>query len=83
MLFLAVIVAGVMVLDAVGELVFRMGHVVDEMVAVFIMNYDLVSGSLDWSIKMREAVSVAAYCGLDSREGSHRQNCNKLCRRKY
>lgn len=57
------IVAGVMVLDAVGEVVVRMGHVVVMMVSVLVLPSNLLGIAYNRSVEMLERVraSVCRY----------------------
>lgn len=78
MFFLSVIIAGMVVLDAVCEVVFGMSVVIHMMVSVFVVNYDLVSWSFNRTVEMRKTVSMASQPGLNSRERDNCQNCNEL-----
>lgn len=67
------VIASVMILDAVRELVFRMRNVVRTVMAVLTVNNYFASVSFDRSVKMREAVSVSCQSTLDRYEGQYGQ----------
>ena len=60
MLFLAMIVAGVMVLDAIRELVMRMCHVIVMVVTVLVFPSHLLSIAYHRPVEMLERVRVIA-----------------------
>jgi len=72
------VIAGVMILDAVRELVLGMRHVVHLLMAVLIGDDYFVSRSFHRTVKVREAVSLPCQPTLDRHEGRHNQQRDKL-----
>ena len=67
------VVAGVMVLDAVGKFVLGVSYVADVM-SVFTVERDFFRGSFHGTVEMREAVSVPCRSALHRHETNHRRN---------
>lgn len=65
----SMIIAGVVILDAVRELVLGMRHVVYLAMAVLIVDNYFVSGALHRAMKVRKAVSMSCQSTLDRHEG--------------
>lgn len=78
LLFLSMIIASVMILDTICELILGMRDVIYMMMAVLIVNKYFMAGSFDWSIKMRETVSVLCQSTLDRYKSQYSQQWDKL-----
>lgn len=74
MLLLSVMVVGVMVVDAVRELVFRVCDVVDVVMSVFIVDRDFLAWPFHGAVEMGETVSVSGQSALNGGEGEHGGN---------
>lgn len=76
--FLSVVIASVMIFDAIRELVFGMRNVVYMMMAMLIVDNYFVSGPFDRSVRVNETMSVSCQSTLDGYEGQYSQWQNKL-----
>lgn len=72
MLFVTMIITSVMILNSIGEFVLRMRNIINVMVAVFVVNCNLVSWSLYWPVEMGETVRVTRRRLLESHENRDR-----------
>lgn len=70
---LPVVIARVMIFDAIREFVFGMRDVVYMMMAMLIVDNYFVSGSFDRSVKVDETMSVPCQSTLDSYEDQYSQ----------
>lgn len=77
-LLLAVVISGVMILNAVGELVLGMSNVIDVMMSVLVVDDDLMTGALDRAMIVGETVCVTRRGTLDPDQRQQTQNCDEL-----
>lgn len=77
-LFLSMIIASVMILDAIRKLILGMRNVIYLLMTMFIVDNYFLAGSFDWSIKMCETVSVFCHSTLYLYEDQCSQQWDKL-----
>lgn len=77
MLFLSMIIRGMMILDAIRELVFRMSDVINVM-AVFAVRDNFVTRALHGSVKMCETMCVSGKSIVYLNKGKNPKNYKKL-----
>jgi len=72
------VIAGVVIFNAVRELVLGMRHVVHLLMAVLISDDYFVPGPFHRTVEVREAVSLPCQPTLDRHESRHSQQRDKL-----
>lgn len=76
--FLSVVIAGVMVLDSVGELVLWMSHVIDMMMTVFVMDCHLLGRALDGSVIVGKTVGMPCQTDFNLHECHYGEDGDEL-----